>query len=278
MAGEVSGVLDNDDAAEPSLDDWLGLEHVTQEGGEWTGTATVSGACGGLTVRTEGIEKDVIIGLVNDVIICSVGDVIVKGVDGVIFETAESMNDEVNGINANEFDVDGIPTDGEEIDGTGADDVGVDDVTADDVTVEGAKDDTVAVNTVVVAGDEIDEVIEIAADSPERITGEVSVEGAVVTKEPGAACVEDVSANEISAADDVTFVNEFTNGDTTTHVSNDGDEEVETEAEKSSFSSSSISVLEFGVSVSLESLTLALRCVSSLVVLSGCSFSAHSIF
>ena len=44
IAGEQSGVRDNGEATEPSLDDWFELEHVTQGGGEWTGTATVNGA------------------------------------------------------------------------------------------------------------------------------------------------------------------------------------------------------------------------------------------
>ena len=50
MAGELSGVLDNGDPTESSLDERLEIEHAVQ-GAESIGTATVSGACGGLAVK-----------------------------------------------------------------------------------------------------------------------------------------------------------------------------------------------------------------------------------
>ena len=258
---------------------------MTQGGGERTGTATVSGACGGLTVRMEGIGNDMAIGLENDVIIFSVVDVIL-GVDCVIFGMDESMNDEVNGINASEFIVDGVIFDDvgiDEVDANDIDDVITDDVTVDKVTIEDVKDGAV---NIVVCGDKL---------SSNRISEELIV-GDVVVTETKEVYVDDKFAGEaivVSGADDVTFVNAFVDGDTTTIASDDGKGDVcgedvfsltkeDTEVHKFAFSVSSISVLELDSPVIVSSLVkspmFGLRYISSLTVLSGCSFLVHKIF
>ena len=233
----------------------------------------------------EGIGNDIIIGLENDVIIFSVVDVIL-GVDCVIFGMGESMNDEVNGINANEFNVDGVIFDDIVVDEVNANDfdgVITDDVTVDKVTIEDVKDG--AVNTVV-CGDKL---------SSSRISEELIVEDVVVT-DTDEVYVEDKFAGEaivVSGVDDVTFVNKFVDGDTTTNASGDGKGDVcaedvfslikeDAETDKPAFSVSSISVLKLDspviVSSLVKSLKFGLKSISSLTVLSGCSFLVHKLF
>ena len=192
----------------------------------------------------------------------------------------ESMNDEVNGINANEFNVDGV-----RFDDIGVDDVNVNDfdVTVDKATIEDVKDGAV---NMVVCGDKL---------SSNRIFEELVV-GDVVVTETDELYVEDKFAGAaivVSGVDNVTFVNEFVDGDTTTNASDDGKGDVcaedifsltkeDAEIDKFAFSVSSISVLELDapviVSSLVKSIMFALRCISSLTVLSGCSFLVHKLF
>ncbi len=293
MAGELSGVLDNDDATEPSLDDWLEIENMAQ-GGESTGTATVSGACGDLTVRTGGVENDVIIGFGNDVTKFSVGDIIVEGVEGVIFETVEITNDEVHDITVDEVSDDDATSGNVNADDVSSDEVtandfdGVitNDVTTDEVTIVGVKDEDVNI----VIGDD-----EMAVDDSQNIFSEEVIAEDVVVEQPDCICMDEMSdidvIVDVSGIDDVTSGIEAFDGDTTTGVSVDGKGDVCAEhvfsftkekVEVDVSSASSTSVLRFEspviVSLLLESLMLVLRFLFSVIVLSGSNFSVHKIF
>ena len=288
MAGELSGVLDNDDATEPSLDDWLEIENMAQ-GGESTGTATVSGACGDLTVRTAGVENDVIIGFGNDVTKFSVGDVIVEGVEGVIFEMVEITNDEVHDNTVDEVSDDDATSGNVSADDVSSDEVTVNDfdgVIATDVTIVGVKDEDV---NIVIGNDEM------AVDDSQNLFSEEVIVEDVVVEQPDCICMDEMSdidvIVDVSGIDDVTSGIEAFDGDTTTGVSVDGKGDVCAEhvfsftkekVEVDVSSASSTSVLRFEspviVSLLLESLMLVLRFLFSVIVLSCSNFSVHKIF
>lgn len=146
MAGELSGVLDNDDPTESPLDDRLEIEQGVQ-GGESIGTATVSGACGGLVVKVSGIESSgVVVGFVNDIIV-SVFGAIVLVVNVVIIEIGEIEDDEVDEIAVDDVNVGDTISDDISDEQVVANEFS--DVTASDVTVVKAGVGDEVVNVVI---------------------------------------------------------------------------------------------------------------------------------
>ena len=209
MAGELCGVLDDEDLTESSLDDRLEIEQLAQ-GEESNGKVTVSGACGGVE-----IDNGVTAGLVNGVFVSAVGDIIV-GVNVVVFEIDEIVDVQVERIAVDDVNVGETAS----IDVRAEDDVANEfgDVTANDVAVveAGAGDEVVDV----VSGDEET----VGNDSNEVISDGATVDD-VIAEDAGDVDFEDNFVSDFiidaSKPGKVSGLNEFGDCNETTDKSVD---------------------------------------------------------
>lgn len=227
LTGELSGVLDKEDVREPSLDDWLETGHVVQ--GERSGTATVSGICGDLIVRSGGVVNDIesegviskgaITDGVGEVIIFDVDGVIKGTVDDVTFEIVENTNDVEDDMTVadviivgNELLVDDKKDGADDviIDSVEADDVNIvigdskmavedsGDITFDDVNADNAvTDGVIAVDNVNVG---VDESVDLAVNNV--IVDDAGIVDVTSVNEDDDEAVEDIGDNE-TVTDDV---------------------------------------------------------------------------
>ena len=212
MAGELCGVLDDEDPTESSLDDRLEIEQLAQ-GEESNGKVTVSGACGGLE-----INNGVTAGFVNGVFVSAVGDII-AGVKAVVFEIDEIVDVKVDRIAVDDVNV----GDTTSIEDVVANEFG--DVTANDVAVVEAGVGDEVVN--VVSGDEET----VGNDSNEVISDGATVDD-VVAEDPGDVDFEDNFVSDFiidaSKPGKVSGFNEFGDCNETTDESVDAMDNVST--------------------------------------------------
>lgn len=175
MAGELCGVLDDEDPTESSLDERLEIEQLAQ-GGESNGKVTVSGACGGL-----GIDNGVTAGFVNDIFVSAVGDIVV-GVNVFVFEIDEIVDVKVDRIAVDDVNVGETTSIDVRAEDVVANEFG--DVTANDVAVVEAG-----------VGDEVVNVVSGAEETVGKGSNEIISDGAtvddVVAADPGDVDFED---------------------------------------------------------------------------------------